>query len=158
MSAADNDDGLSPTLTGLLVQSISGPVLTPARKEAVWSRIVQRLPAAPPVGTITVRSSEGEWIPCLPGVEVKILHIDEQQNTQTALWRMQPGSVLPAHDHSLDEECLVLEGEIRSGDFVVRQGDFHLGLAGEAHSDIYSEAGALLLIRSERLYLRNVAP
>lgn len=154
MSAADNEDSLSPAVVGLLAESMTGPSLAPARKEAVWSRILQSIHAPAPAGTLTVRAGEGEWIPCLPGVDIKILHVDVQQNTQTALWRMQPGAILPAHDHHLDEECLVLEGEIRSGDFVVRQGDFHIGLAGQPHTDILSDTGALLLIRSERMYLR----
>ncbi len=156
MSAADNEDSLNPAVVGWLADALSAPPLAPARKEAVWSRILQRIHAPAPAGTLTVRAGEGEWIPCLPGVDIKILHIDELKNTQTALWRMQPGSVLPAHDHHVDEECLVLEGEIRSGDFVVRQGDYHLGFAGQPHPDIHSDMGALLLIRSERMYLRGL--
>src|SRR3990167_5102450 len=117
MSAADNDgnnegdteDNLSPALIGWLGSAVSAPSLAPARKEAVWSRILQHVQAPAPPGTLTVRATEGEWIPCLPGVDVKILHVDETKNTQTALWRMQPGSVLPAHEHPIDEECLVLD-------------------------------------------------
>lgn len=157
MSAADNDDSLSPPMIGWLASAVSAPPLTPTRKEALWSRILQGIHTAGPTGTLTVRASEGQWIPFLTGVEIKILHVDEQQNTQTALWRMQPGSVLPAHDHTVDEECLVLEGAIRSGDFVVHAGDYHLGFAGQPHTHIVSDTGALLLIRSERLYLSGIA-
>ncbi len=154
MSATDNDDSLTPAVVGWLADAVSAPSLTAERKEAVWSRILQRIQAPAPAGTLTVRAAEGDWIRCLPGVDVKILYVDEKQNTQTALWRMQPGAVLPAHAHGIDEECLVLEGEIRSADYVVRQGDFHLAFAGQPHGDIHADGGALLLIRSERMYLR----
>lgn len=157
-NTADNDDRLAPAVVEWLTDAVSAPPLPPARKEAVWSRILQRIHAPGPAGTLTVRASEGEWIACLPGVDVRILYVDEAQNTQTALWRMQPGSVLPAHAHAVNEECLVLEGAIRSGDFVVRQGDYHLGFAGQPHPDIHSDGGALLLIRSERKYLRSAHP
>jgi len=152
MSAADNDDDLSPAVVGWWVDT-AAPALSLERKEKVWARILKRINVPGPEGTLTIRAGEGAWIPCGPGLEVKILYVDEQQGAQTALWRMQPGSMLPAHAHRIDEECLVLEGEIRAGDFVVRQGDFHVGFAKQSHSDIYSDNGALLLIRSERRYL-----
>ena len=155
MGATDNDDSLTPATVGWLADAMSAPALTAARKEAVWSRILQRIQAPTPAGTLTVRAGEGGWISFLPGVDVRILHVDEKQGTQTALWRMQPGSVLPAHKHAVDEECLVLEGEIRSEDYVVRQGDFHLAFAGQPHGDIHADGGALLLIRSERMCLRG---
>ena len=157
MSTERNDDSLTPELLLALAEAAANEApaiaLSPTRKEALWSRIVQEVTPSPPPGTRTVRGEEGEWITCMPGVSVKILHIDKEKNTQTALWRMQPGAILPAHPHTIDEECLVLEGSIRSNSFTVKQGDFHVGLAGQRHSDIVSDGGALLLIRSERMYL-----
>lgn len=153
MNADNHDDNLLPSIIGMLTEGSAVEPLAPARKAAVWSRILQHLPAPEPTGTLTRRADEGPWIRCLPGVDIRILYVDETHHTQTALWRMQPGAVLPAHLHSIDEECLVLDGEIRAGEFVVRKGDFHVGFAGQAHSDIHSDSGALLLIRSERKHL-----
>jgi len=54
--------------------------------------------------------------------------------------------VLP-HVHGQDEECMVLEGEVRIGDLVVRAGAYHLAPRGVAHEPISSEHGALLFLR-----------
>lgn len=148
-SETDND------MTDLLesfAEAISLPALSDARKTAIWDRVQARTGISPP-GTRTVRADAGHWIPLMGGVDIKILHIDATQGMQTALWRLQPGAVLPAHGHSQDEECLVLEGEIQQGGQVYRQGDFHLGLAGHDHQAFTTDIGALLLIRSQRDYL-----
>ena len=42
---------------------------------------------------------------------------------------------------------MVLEGEVRIGDLVVRQGSYHLAPAGVPHEPISSESGALLFLR-----------
>lgn len=156
MNADNNDDNLPPSIIGWLAEGIAVETLPPARKDAVWLSILKQLPMQEPAGTMTRRADESTWIRCLPGVDVKVLYVDEARQTQTALWRMQPGAVLPAHMHSIDEECLVLEGEIRTNEFIVRKGDFHVGFAGQVHCDIHSDSGALLLIRSERKYLREL--
>ena len=62
------------------------------------------------------------------------------------LVRMAPGSYLPPHEHSHGEQCLVLEGSIRSDDMVAQAGDFTFMPAGSTHSPLYSETGCLLLI------------
>lgn len=153
MSTDESNENLSPQMLQVMAEVLAAEApevtLPPVRKEALWHRIVNQVETLPPPGTITVRAQEGKWHPFLPGVDVKILHRDAVNGTQTALWRMQPGSKLPAHPHRIDEECLVLEGSIRSQAYVVHQGDFHLALAGQHHTEIFSDHGALLLIRSE---------
>lgn len=54
--------------------------------------------------------------------------------------------VLP-HVHGHDEECMVLEGEVRVGDLVVKQGAYHLAPRGVAHEPTRSESGAPLFLR-----------
>ena len=68
---------------------------------------------------------------------------------QTVLLRLQPNAVLHGHPHTLEEECLVLEGEISIGDHVIRQGDMHIAEPGCEHPDLTTTAGALLMVRSE---------
>jgi quercetin dioxygenase-like cupin family protein len=62
------------------------------------------------------------------------------------LVRMAPKTFLPRHDHPLGEQCLVLEGSIRSDDMVAEAGDFTFMPAGSTHPPLYSETGCLLLI------------
>ncbi len=61
-----------------------------------------------------------------------------------SLQRLAPGSGLPAHHHSQDEECLLLEGEMFVEDRLLRVGDYQLAPAGTWHRRVSSEGGALL--------------
>ena len=65
------------------------------------------------------------------------------------LFRIKPGGVVPAHVHTKEEECLVLEGEIFIGTHRVGEGDLHIAKPGAAHGDITTKTGATVLVRSE---------
>ena len=119
------------------------------RRDAMHARILARVRSRSPEGTVTVRAREGNWIHIAPLIEIKVLSEDRARNTQTTLWRMHSGAVLPAHEHAVDEECLVLEGEIHLGEHYVRAGDYHVALAGHRHPNLESTEGALFLIRGE---------
>ena len=62
---------------------------------------------------------------------------------------LAPGTVVPEHSHSLDEERMVLEGKLRVGPEELGPGDYLLGKKGIDHPEITTAEGALLLIRSE---------
>lgn len=95
------------------------------------------------------RSQEGAWEETgVDGVRVKRLLIDEARNQFTALVRMAPGSSYPRHVHNSAEECLVLEGDIRMGDHVLRAGDYQYAPADSLHGVQSTEGGCLLLISS----------
>jgi quercetin dioxygenase-like cupin family protein len=98
-----------------------------------------------------VRGETSDWRRFLPGIEVKLLHVDAVHGMQTALWRMAPGSRIPAHPHSQDEECFLLEGSLEHRGQRYRAGDYMLAPAGSRHSAISSPEGALMLIRGERV-------
>ena len=148
-SGPDRDSVLDAETLAALAASVRERDLSAERKDAIKSRIQSRLRASAPDGTFTVREGEGRWLPVAPGIEIKTLHVDRAQNTQTSLWRLAPGAVLVAHGHRCDEECLVLEGEVHTGDYYVRAGDFHLAKAGHRHPQLETTTGALLLIRGE---------
>ena len=94
---------------------------------------------------MTIHPTEGEWQPFSPKVSIKILRRDV--HTQSYLMRLEPGAVVLPHVHDQDEECMVLEGEVRIGQVIVRQGAYHLAPRGLAHEPIHSEHGALLFLR-----------
>jgi len=141
---------LDPLTLGAIAGALKPRELTPERQMALRARILAWLKDTPaPAGTITIRAGEGDWIGIDPLVEMKLLRRDYQHNNQTALWRLKPGAVVPSHPHTLEEECMVLEGEIRIGDHSVRAGDMHIARPGYDHPTIRSEIGALLLVRAE---------
>lgn len=122
------------------------PVALPAdRAEAIKTSVQERIRACR-TRLLTVRADEGKWVDIAPGVQSKLLHDDGRM--RSFLLRLAPGARLPAHGHSAEEACLVLEGSAQLGDFEVRAGDFHLAERGSVHGEITSRSGALLFIRA----------
>ncbi len=119
------------------------------QRDSMRTRILARVSAPAPEGTRTIRAEEGEWIPFLPLVEMKLLRQDLENRNQTVLYRLHPGAEFPSHAHTQEEECLVIEGEMLVGDHAVRAGDVHIAAPGHSHPPIRSPLGALILVRSE---------
>jgi anti-sigma factor ChrR (cupin superfamily) len=98
-----------------------------------------------------VRRAEGQWHDIFPGVSIKVLQQNHDEQTQTTLWRLQAGAIVPRHQHSLDEECLVLEGSILHAGIEYFSGDYLLSPKGMPHDEFSAPNGALFLIRGEPL-------
>jgi quercetin dioxygenase-like cupin family protein len=64
---------------------------------------------------------------------------------------MESGAIVPEHPHTLEEQCLVLEGEVWVGDHLLRSGDWHVAQPGSHHGNFSTRTGCLLLIKSEVL-------
>lgn len=121
----------------------------PARKAAMCDRILKRIAsdkAAPAQSHLTVHLSNEGWVDVMPLIKMKTLF--ESDDGKGVLFRFQPGARLPPHEHSTDEECVVLEGELHIGSEIVRSGDFHLARRGLPHGDLTSPSGALFYIRT----------
>ncbi|MFL6256503.1 MAG: cupin domain-containing protein [Pyrinomonadaceae bacterium] len=107
--------------------------------------------AAP--GFLVLRAGEGRWRPTDDaGVSFKLLFADRERGTLTTLVRMEPGSRIRSHRHLGVEQCLVLEGDVRSGHVGMTAGDFNCSMPGSVHEELMSDGGALLLIVSPEHY------
>jgi quercetin dioxygenase-like cupin family protein len=143
-------DSLLDADTATAIASAVQPVeLTARARDSMRERILRRVRRTAPVGTTTLRADEGPWTQFIPGVRRKIVNEDPVTGTQTYFIEMAPGSEIPAHPHTLDEHCLVLDGEAWIDDHVLRRGDWHVAKAGALHGVVSSRTGCLLLIRSE---------
>ncbi|MGV6808755.1 MAG: cupin domain-containing protein [bacterium] len=98
--------------------------------------------------TLTIRAKEGEWVEIRPKVKIKPLYLDRQAGSRSFLMQLQPGASWPTHEHTYDEECIVLEGDVRIGDLSVSAGDYHLAPKGVTHGELTSDNGALLFLRA----------
>jgi anti-sigma factor ChrR (cupin superfamily) len=147
MTTLNNDaiDFLLAANAGLI------PELTPSSnaKKRMLSNIHARIEA--PTSMRVVRNEQGQWHPLFPGVSIKVLHENLQERTQTTLWRLQPGASVPRHRHSIDEECLILEGSILHAGTEYFSGDYLLSPKGVPHDQFIAPNGALFLIRGEHL-------
>jgi anti-sigma factor ChrR (cupin superfamily) len=104
-------------------------------------------------GFLVVRAGEGRWRPTDDaGVSFKLLFADRERGTVTTLVRMEPGSRIRSHRHLGVEQCLVLEGDVRSGRVGMRAGDFNCSLPGSVHEELVTDHGALLLLVSPEHY------
>jgi quercetin dioxygenase-like cupin family protein len=98
---------------------------------------------------ITIPAADDGWAELLPKVHAKLVYTDG--TAQSYLVRLEPGARAPAHDHPGDEECVVLEGEVRYlGGSTLRAGDYECAPRGAHHTDLVSETGALVFLRYAR--------
>jgi anti-sigma factor ChrR (cupin superfamily) len=105
------------------------------------------LPRDAEPGHLVVRAGEGEWRPTEDaGVSFKLLFADRERGTMTTLVRMEPGSRIRPHRHPGVEQCLVLEGDVRSGRVRMGAGDFNCSMPGSVHEELTTDEGALLLL------------
>jgi anti-sigma factor ChrR (cupin superfamily) len=104
-------------------------------------------------GFVVVRAGEGEWSATEnEGVSVKLLFVDRERATVTTLVRMEPGARIPAHRHLGLEQCLLLEGDLRSGPIEMSAGDFNCSFPGSIHNELTTRGGALFLIVAPERY------
>ena len=94
-----------------------------------------------------LQAEEGEFVRVLTGVYVKQLRADAQ--TETGLWQLEPGAIIPAHGHKCEEECLVVSGSISYAGRTLLSGDFLVAAKNEHQGVITTATGAMLLIRGE---------
>jgi len=85
------------------------------------------------------------WTPTkYPGIEMKILLEDKATGLLTALFRWQPGSKLPLHEHVEIEQTYVLEGSLEDEAGEVTAGNYVWRPARSRH-EARSPNGALIL-------------
>jgi anti-sigma factor ChrR (cupin superfamily) len=79
-----------------------------------------------------------------PGIEHKVLYSDPNTGMATLLFRLQPGAVVPLHEHTGVEMTYVLEGSLEDEEGVCTTGNFVWRPAGNTH-EARAPNGALLL-------------
>lgn len=141
--AIERNPVLPEDLIETLAEAIS-PVAPPAgRADAIKTNLFERV-RENRSRFVNVRADEGRWIEIAPGVRFKLLHDDG--DVRSFLLRLAPGARLPAHGHSSDEACIVLEGSAQLGEVQAHAGDFHLARQGSVHGEVTSSTGALLFL------------
>jgi quercetin dioxygenase-like cupin family protein len=123
--------------------------LSAALRTRMRAQVIEQARTAGPAGTRTVRAANAAWTDLAPGLQVRVLSVDEAAGRQTVLLRMQPGAVIPPHRHTDDEEFIVLEGECSIGEHRLVTGDFHVAAAGSWHEQTTTRTGVLIMLRGE---------
>ncbi len=133
-----------------VVAAISEGIASEPVPRSLENRVKKRLLVAIASESLSLHTTQfeqaGQWLAMSPLISCKVLH--QTPEFASYLLKLSPGAVLPAHYHPIDEECLVLEGELSIGnELVLKKGDFHLAAKGVLHAEITSSSGALLYLR-----------
>jgi anti-sigma factor ChrR (cupin superfamily) len=78
-----------------------------------------------------------------PGIAIKVLYSDDSGIT-TALFKLDPGAVVPLHEHTALEQTYVIEGTIEDHEGVCGPGQFVWRPGGNRH-EARSPNGAVIL-------------
>ena len=140
----DDDTPLDAELVALICSAIE-PEPLERGPDRVKTRLLRRIAADTTGRHLTAQPREPGWQPFGAGVSIKVLH--EDGGIMSYLLRLAPGAALPAHRHPVDEECVVLEGEVQIGTLRVGAGGFHLGRKNVLHDRLCSADGALIFLR-----------
>ena len=84
------------------------------------------------------------WEPTkFPGIQIKVLYSDDEGMT-TALFKLEPGAIVPMHEHTAIEQTYVLEGTLEDHEGVCGPGQFCWRPAGNMHEAV-APNGAVIL-------------
>jgi anti-sigma factor ChrR (cupin superfamily) len=78
-----------------------------------------------------------------PGIQIKVLYTDGDGVT-TALFKLEPGAVVPLHEHTALEQTYVIEGSLEDHEGKCGPGQFVWRPAGNQHEAV-APNGAILL-------------
>jgi anti-sigma factor ChrR (cupin superfamily) len=135
------DDDIAALLDAMVVP----PPLPAAARQRIKQRLLRRVAGDTTPRHLTLQPAQGDWQPFGPGLQIKVLH--EDGGIMSYLVRLAAGARLPPHRHPVDEECVVLEGEITIGSQRFGAGTFHLGRRDVLHDSLASDGGALIFLR-----------
>jgi anti-sigma factor ChrR (cupin superfamily) len=175
------DCGPCRRATADLVRCVEGvlelaPVLEPPAD--LWERVRERIsangkPLAHPsaagaaspgardlsVGIHFQPAAEAAWLDTLiPGLQVRPVWVDEVNQRASAMARLAPGTIFPAHVHEGLEECIVLSGDLWVGDELMGPGDYQVARAGSHHAVQRTEHGCTIYIAGTKGQLEAVLP
>ncbi len=122
----------------------SGPAAYSMAPEGA-SRSVRRLSIAP--GVTLTRPHRLDWRPfaMIEGITAKLLRRSED-SSYSAIIKMDPGAMLPAHRHMAPEEMFLLEGFALLGEVEARAGDHLVAAPGSVHEAFASPDGCTFLL------------
>ena len=147
---ASSDDILDNDITGYLAEAQLPETIPDETRYRLRGNLLDQIAreaAGLGEGYVTVRANEGEWVEALPGAEIKILYQLGEGGPLSYLARLAAGFEMPGHVHDLDEECIMLEGDLAMGDIYLEAGDYHFSAKGMNHGKHRTEQGALIFLR-----------
>ena len=117
---------------------------------SLWERLARRVAGEtggqPLLSSPSQGWAEPEWKEAAPGVSIKLLATDTQENRVSMLVRLAPGIEYPPHRHAGLEELHLLFGELMIDDRTLHPGDYNRAEAGSVDGRIWSETGCTCVL------------
>jgi quercetin dioxygenase-like cupin family protein len=120
----------------------STDVLRPT--ESLWGRLAKRIASdgdTQPFVSPLDAPVKPEWEEAAPGIHVKILAQNAENDSVSMLVRLDPGTDYPGHTHAGIEELHLLHGILKVDDRTLHAGDFIHSEAGSVDHRVWSETG-----------------
>ncbi len=117
--------------------------------DRVRARVMRQVAADSARHHVVIKPDDGSWHPFGPGITRKVLAVHD--GVMSYLLKFEPGAVLPAHRHPVDEECVVLEGTLKLGGHLLPAGSFHRVPCDVLDCESSSDEGTVI-------YLRGASP
>ncbi|WP_446810737.1 cupin domain-containing protein [Methylomonas sp. 2BW1-5-20] len=108
------------------------------------------LPFAQDRSLTVYAENKNAWQEIMPGVWKKPLWQDGAR--ESCFFRLEANTRCPEHHHPIEEECMMLDGDLFIDDVLLRAGDYQLAPVGGMHRDLYTDVGATLFVRGAREY------
>ena len=117
--------------------------------ESLWDRLATRIAnetGTPPFAPLLETQLKSEWEEAAPGIHVKILARNVENDTVSMLVRLDPGTDYPGHRHAAIEELHLLHGVLKVDDRTLYPGDFIRHETGSVDHRVWSETGCTCLL------------
>jgi quercetin dioxygenase-like cupin family protein len=117
-------------------------VLRPS--QSLWGRLAERIAseeATQPFVPHLEATVKPGWEEAAPGIHVKILARNAENNSVSMLVRLNPGTDYPGHTHAGVEELHLLHGILKVDDRTLYPGDFIHNQADSVDHRVWSETG-----------------
>src|SRR6202789_2305840 len=93
-----------------------------------------RIVNPPELASHFVAVNDMPWSPTdFPGIEMKVLYSDKASGAATIMFKMDPGAVVPLHEHTALEQTFMLSGSLEDSEGSVGAGDFVWRPGGNIH-------------------------
>lgn len=119
--------------------------------EPLWNRLAKRIASEEGTQSFVAPSEarpQPEWEEAAPGIHVKILARNVQNDTVSMLVRLDPGTDYPGHTHAGTEELHLLHGVLKVDERTLYPGDFIHNEAGSMDHRVWSETGCTCFLRT----------
>lgn len=116
---------------------------------SLWPRLAGRIAAEtgePPAPEPPRRWADPAWDEVAPGISVKLLATDREQNLVSMLVRLAPGTDYPPHRHAGVEELYMLDGVLIVDDERFHPGDYRRAELGSVDHRVWTETGCTCLL------------